>query len=103
MGKNPIDFWRTVVRRLKPMGKLGVKISNTDEQNIEIIREKFQADAQTTITQVRFLIVCWKGEHRDRARRYFQTIMAWAEAKGIIRKNGGKRRWEKQHRKGVAQ
>ena len=56
------------------MGKLGVSVKNTDERNKEIIARRYQEDPQTTMKQVQFLIVCWKGKDRERARAYYDWL-----------------------------
>jgi hypothetical protein len=59
------------------MGKLGVKQVFTDEKNMEIIAEKFKADPDATLKQVKFLVVCWKGQHDIRAKLYRECVESW--------------------------
>ena len=56
------------------MGHLGVSQIYSDEKNMAIILTRYAENPELTRKQVHFLIVCWKGRHRLRARQYFQQL-----------------------------
>ena len=56
------------------MGHLGVSQIYSDEKNMAIILSKYEQNPELTRKQVQFLIVCWKGRHRLRARQYFRQL-----------------------------
>jgi len=56
------------------MSKLGVSTKFTDGKNWTVIVEKYKANPEKTMKQVRFLCLCWKGKDRERARKYLQKL-----------------------------
>ena len=56
------------------MGRLGVSTSFTDGKNWDIIVKHYQKNPQLTMKQVTFLVLCWKGKNRERARKYLQKL-----------------------------
>jgi hypothetical protein len=59
------------------MSNLGVHTYYSDQQNMQIIREHYTQDPTHTKAQVAFLILCWKGAARERARQYYQEMKTW--------------------------
>jgi len=52
------------------MAQLGVSQKFSDEKNMEIIKEKYAQNKEQTKKQVDFLVFIWKGDQRNRARKY---------------------------------
>lgn len=58
----------------KRHGSLGVSTIFSDGKNWRIIMEHYEKNPKLTMRQVTFLVLCWKGNNRERARKYLAML-----------------------------